>query len=280
MKVFSEIKLLQKELNLLKSQKISIGFVPTMGALHMGHLSLIEKCKKECGKCIVSIFVNPLQFNNSNDLKNYPITKEKDMKLLEESTCDILFLPSVEEMYPKTENLELDIGLLEKSMEGLYRPGHLKGMAIVVSKFFKIIQPEKAYFGEKDFQQLAVVRKLVKDLDLKIQIVGLPTKRDPNGLAISSRNLLLTERERNEAAIIYKTLVYARRNTDRLSPIELKLECIKRLEEQPLKVEYLEIADSETLEVVREWDNSEKPRAFVAAYLGKVRLIDNMSLID
>lgn len=280
MKVFSEIKLLQKELNLLKSQKISIGFVPTMGALHMGHLSLMEKCKKECGKCIVSIFVNPLQFNNSNDLKNYPITKEKDMKLLEESTCDILFLPSVEEMYPKTENLELDIGLLEKSMEGLYRPGHLKGMAIVVSKFFKIIQPEKAYFGEKDFQQLAVVRKLVKDLDLKIQIVGLPTKRDPNGLAISSRNLLLTERERNEAAIIYKTLVYARRNTDRLSPIELKLECIKRLEEQPLKVEYLEIADSETLEVVREWDNSEKPRAFVAAYLGKVRLIDNMSLID
>ena len=278
MKIFKEIKLLQRELSTLKNRKLKIGFVPTMGALHKGHISIIDRCSKECDVTVVSIYVNPLQFNNSNDYTNYPIRLEEDQKLLEKNNCDILYLPNKEELFPDEELLDMEFEEFDQSMEGHFRPGHLKGMATVVKRFLEIVEPDKAYFGEKDYQQLVVVKKLVKAYNLNPDIIGCATVRESNGLAMSSRNLLLSSDERKEAAVIYDVLSYARRNTDRLSPTELKLKCIQKLENNLLKVEYFEFADSKSLKTISQWDESANPRAFVAAYMGKVRLIDNMSL--
>lgn len=280
MDVFTNVAQLQKELEKLKSKGTSIGFVPTMGALHDGHLSIIEKSKKYCDVTLVSIYINPLQFNNSNDYRNYPIQTDEDIKKLEESDCNILFLPSQKEMQSTETAGSFDLGTLGKIMEGHYRPGHLQGMVSIVKRFFELIRPDKAFFGEKDFQQLAVVRKLVNSEKMDVEIIKCSTKREASGLAMSSRNLLLSEDEKEEASKIYKTLVYARRNTDRLSPLELKIECAEMIAEGNIKVEYFEILDENSLENIDSWEDSKHPRAFVAAYLGKVRLIDNMSLID
>lgn len=280
MKIFKETQKLKEELRSISDKKLSHGFVPTMGALHEGHLSLVQSCRTENDICVVSIFVNPLQFNNADDLKNYPQSLEQDKKLLEQSDCDILFVPSVEEIYSIEQNFDYELGHMEKVMEGLYRPGHLKGMLTIVKRFLDIVRPKRAYFGEKDYQQLSAVNKMVKDLNLDVGIIGVPTKREENGLAMSSRNILLSEDEREEACIIHKVLSYARRNTDRHSVLELKQECEKMLEDRKIKLEYFEIADSNSLENIQDWKEAKQARAFIAAYLGKVRLIDNMSLID
>lgn len=280
MKVFTQVAPLQEETVKLKSKGVVIGFVPTMGALHQGHASIIEKSKEICDVTIVSIYINPLQFNNQNDFKNYPIKTDEDMKMLEELDCDILFLPTQQEIEPKQKGNKLDLGDLEKVMEGQYRPGHLAGMVAIVRQFFSIIRPNKAFFGEKDYQQLMVVKKLVEAEKMNIEVVGCSTKRESSGLAMSSRNSLLTEEEKKEAVKIFETLIYARRNTDRLSPLELKLECLGLLAEASLKPEYFEIVDENSFKSIDSWEESTKPRAFVAAYLGKIRLIDNLSLID
>lgn len=279
MKIYTQLAQLQKELDQLRSKSASIGFVPTMGALHEGHASIIEKSKEICDSTIVSIYINPLQFNSQTDYKNYPIKTDEDIKLLEALDCNLLFLPTQAEIEPKKVK-EFDLGQLGDLMEGHYRPGHLAGMVAIVRKFLQVIKPDKAFFGEKDYQQLAVVKKMVAEEKRHVEIVPCSTKREESGLAMSSRNSLLTEEEREEAAVIYETLSYARRNTDRLNPLELKLECTERLSEGNLKVEYFEIADENSLESLDNWEESKRPRAFVAAYLGKVRLIDNMSLID
>ena len=263
-----------------RASKLKIGFVPTMGALHHGHISLIELAKKENDLVVVSIFVNPTQFNNPDDLKNYPRTIESDKKQLEEARTDILFFPSVEEMYPANEadNKVYDFGSLETVMEGAHRPGHFKGVAQVVSKLFNIVQPDVAYFGEKDFQQLSIIRSLAKKMNSGIKIVGCPTVREHDGLAMSSRNKLLNEVERKEAATISKALFFVRDNKKEYSVADIKQKAIDMIEASGLmKVEYLEIAD-ESLQPVSDWTSKNPLRCFTAVKLGKVRLIDNVLL--
>jgi len=259
---------------------MKIGFIPTMGALHQGHLSLIEIAKEENDFIVVSIFVNPTQFNNPEDLKNYPRTLEADMKLLEKVQTDALFYPSIEEMYPTGEQNvdEFDFGKLENVMEGEHRPGHFKGVARVVSKLFKIVQPDTSYFGEKDFQQLVIIHELVKKMNSGIAIKGCPTVRESDGLAMSSRNQRLTEPERKEASKISKALFFVRDHRNQFSVDEIKTKAVEMIESSGMmKVEYLEIAE-ESLQPVTDWSAKNPLRCFVAVKLGKVRLIDNVLL--
>jgi len=261
--------------------KKTIGFVPTMGALHQGHLALIARAKKENDLVVVSIFVNPTQFNNPADLKNYPRTIESDTEQLISAGTDILFFPSVEEMYPpgEQENENYDFGILEMVMEGKHRPGHFKGVAQVVSKLFKIVNPDTAYFGEKDFQQLTIIRELVKKMNSGINIIGCPTVRESDGLAMSSRNALLSEDERKKASAISKALFFIRDNREQLSVADMKQIIKEKIEtETGGEVEYLEIAEEEKLQSISHWDFSKRLRVFTAVRLGKVRLIDNVPL--
>ncbi len=263
-----------------RASQMKIGFVPTMGALHPGHISLIELAKKENDLVVVSIFVNPTQFNNPDDLKNYPRTIESDTKQLESAHTDILFFPSVEEMYPSNEadNKVYDFGALETVMEGVHRPGHFKGVAQVVSKLFNIVNPDVAYFGEKDFQQLSIIHELVKKMNSGIKIIGCPTVRESDGLAMSSRNKLLTSAERKEAATISKALFFTRDKKKEYSVAAIKQKAIDMIESSGMMtVEYLEIAD-ETLQPVSNWTSKNPLRCFTAVRLGKVRLIDNIAL--
>jgi pantoate--beta-alanine ligase len=250
-----------------------------MGALHAGHLSLVEKAKAENDRVYVSIFVNPTQFNNQSDLKNYPRTPEADIQLLTNAGVDFLFAPTVEEMYDKglDHGKEIDLGDLEKVMEGEHRPGHFKGVVQVVSRLFDIVKPTTAYFGEKDFQQLAVIRKMTADLNYNIIIKGCPTKRESNGLAMSSRNLRLSEEERETAANIYKALCFVRDNWRTIGQeeaIRIGIEMINSHE--PLKVEYLQIADAKDLQPVSDTQSDKEVRIFTAVFCGPVRLIDNI----
>ncbi|MCX6290164.1 MAG: pantoate--beta-alanine ligase [Bacteroidetes bacterium] len=256
-----------------------IGFVPTMGALHAGHLSLIERAKKENDLVVVSIFVNPAQFNNPDDLKNYPRTIEADEAALKKANTDVLFFPSVEEMYPpgETGDEPFEFGDLETVMEGKHRPGHFKGVALVVSRLFIIIQPNAAYFGEKDFQQLAIIRELAKKMNTGIAITGCPTIRETDGLAMSSRNLLLKDNERKEADKISKALFFIRDNRGGFSIKEIRYKAIEMVEQSGMmKVEYLEIAEEKNLQPVNEWPAEKNVRAFAAVKLGNIRLIDNV----
>lgn len=280
MKVFTQVAAMQDMIDELKVKGSSIGFVPTMGALHEGHISIVQRSQAVCDVTIVSIYINPLQFNNNSDFNNYPIKTDEDMKMLEAMGCDILFLPLQEEIEPSEKEKEFDLEGLSEIMEGHFRPGHLQGMIAIVNKFFDVIQPDKAFFGEKDYQQLASVKKLVQKKQLKVEVVPCATKRESSGLAMSSRNSLLTASEKEEAVKIYDTLVFARRNSDRLSPLELKMKCLDLLSDSSIKPEYIEIVDESAFMNIDEWDESDRPRVFVAAYLGTVRLIDNMSLID
>jgi len=279
MVVFDKKRELALILEEKKAQKQTIGFVPTMGALHQGHLKLIEQAKKENDEAVVSIFVNPTQFNNPEDLKNYPRTVDSDIVKLKEVGADILFLPSVEEIYPlnETASEEFDFGALEKVMEGKHRPGHFKGVAQVVSRLFNIVNPEKAYFGEKDFQQLAIIRELVIKMNSPVQIIGCNTVREPDGLAMSSRNMLLTENERAEASKISKALFFIRDHWKEYSAEEIIKKAAKMIEQSGImQVEYLEIGDAKTLQPVNEWNPSNQIRSFTAVKIGKVRLIDNV----
>ncbi|APD07131.1 pantoate--beta-alanine ligase (AMP-forming) [Flavobacteriaceae bacterium UJ101] len=279
MKVFRSEKELKSTLLLTKESKKRIGFVPTMGALHEGHISLIEKAKKECDEVICSVFVNPTQFDNKDDLIKYPITIEEDLKLLEKASCDIVFVPSVKEMYPRgAESKKYDFGGIEKEMEGAFRIGHFDGVGTIVHRFFDIIKPDKAFFGEKDFQQLQIIKKLVEIEKLPIEIIGCPIFREQDGLAMSSRNRRLTIEMRNEAPIIYRILKEVQYKITKESISDIEHFVKQSFNESALDLEYFLISDIQTLKPTQVIDKNKKYRAFVAAFANDIRLIDNIAL--
>lgn len=280
MEHFDIAEYLTEEVDFLKKEGQKVGFVPTMGALHEGHLSLVRRSAQENDTSVVSIFVNPTQFNNPDDLTNYPRTLISDSEMLESVGTGILFAPGEQEIYPdnfsRTFAPSVDLGVLDIVMEGGYRPGHFKGVVQVVHRLFEIVKPDVAYFGEKDFQQLAVIRRMVEQLDLPVRIIACPTCREPDGLAMSSRNVRLSTAERAEAPVIYRALRFIRDHRDSKSFDDLKTEAIRMIESSGrIKVEYLELADAETLLPVADLSSATHIRSFVSAYLGKVRLIDN-----
>ena len=258
---------------------LKVGFVPTMGALHEGHISLINRAKKENDIVVCSVFVNPIQFNNPADLEKYPRTPEKDITKLEQVGCDAVFMPSVEEMYPDKVEDHYDFGDIEHVMEGACRPGHFNGVAIVVRKLFEIVNPNKAYFGEKDFQQLAIIKKMVRDLNMNLEIVPCPIVRENDGLAMSSRNVRLNEAECAIAPKIFATLNDAISKKDALSPSEMKKYTLDKYAEiKEFDVEYVEITDEINLKSLENWNECDHARIFVALQLGPVRLIDNVRI--
>lgn len=278
MLVYKTIKEIKEHVSAIKSEDRTIGFVPTMGALHQGHISLINTSKGECDITIASIFVNPTQFNDKSDLENYPRTTESDIRKLEDAGCDVLFLPSVIEMYPENFNEELfDLGNLDKVMEGKYRPGHFNGVVTIVSKFFDIILPNKSFFGEKDFQQLAIIKYIVKHKNYPIEIVSCPTLREHDGLAMSSRNMLLEPKERRIAGYIHHTMVEAKKLIPELSVDKIQDWVRKKINDTALmKVEYFDIVNSETLVNIRDWKDNCDKTGCIAVKIGKIRLIDNI----
>jgi pantoate--beta-alanine ligase len=256
------------------------GFVPTMGALHEGHLELVKRAKRENGLATCSIFVNPIQFNNPEDLKKYPRTLEEDLRLLEAVGCDLAFVPSAEEMYPEPVTDKYDFGELEKVMEGQYRPGHFNGVAVVVRKLFDIMDPTRAYFGEKDFQQLCIIRALVKMESLPVEIIPCPTIRESDGLAMSSRNRRLSDEERRVAPEIFNALMAVKDQAGKVPVAELKKWASDRIAGFGMVIDYFEIADAGTLQPVANWHSGAPLRAFAACFLGNVRLIDNMEIFS
>ena len=275
--VEAKIELQQKISELKKSGKV--GFVPTMGALHEGHISLVNKAMKENQVVVVSIFVNPTQFNDPNDLDRYPRTLENDLKLLKPTGCQLVFAPSVNEMYPEKDTRKFDFGVLENVMEGKHRPGHFNGVAQIVSKLFEMVQPDKAYFGLKDFQQLAVIKNMVKQLNLKVEIVPCEIIRENSGLAMSSRNELLSTEQRANAAVISETLFKAKQLAGEKSVQELEKWIINEINKNHyLSVEYVEIVDDTFLQPIINWEEEKKKVACVAVFCGKIRLIDNIVL--
>lgn len=261
----------------------TIGFVPTMGALHQGHISLMEKAIEENDLMVCSIFVNPTQFNNKEDLEKYPRHTDKDIALIQNAFADdaklVIFLPDVTEIYPNKIEKSYDFGNLSLVMEAQHRPGHFDGVGMVLERFFDIVQPTKAYFGEKDFQQLAVVRNLVKQLKLPVQIIGCPIVREANGLAMSSRNERLTSEQKEQAANIYKLLQTIKQQAKTLTVEEVKNNFTNVIKNIPaLQLEYLEIADGNTLTSIKNWEETTYCVAFVAVFVGNVRLIDNVTL--
>ena len=260
-----------------KKEGKTIGFVPTMGALHNGHLSLVKECKKNSDVTVVSIFVNPTQFNDLEDLKRYPRTLDKDTELLKSVNCDLVFAPSVEEIYPEPDTRKFDFGYIESVIEGAKRPGHFNGVGQVVSRLFDIVQPDKAFFGMKDFQQVAIIKNMVKQLNYNIQIVPCPIIREESGLALSSRNTLLDEDHKKNAPHIYATLKKARNLASEMSVSDLKKWITDEINSNPyLETEYVEIVDDTTLKVTENWKEEGIKVACVAVYAGKIRLIDNI----
>lgn len=254
-----------------------IGFVPTMGALHEGHISLIEFSKKQSDVTICSIFVNPTQFNDKNDLLRYPRMPEKDCEMLEKNGCDIVFMPSVEEIYPKTDTRVFDFGNLDKVLDGAHRPGHFNGVAQVVSRLFEIVKPNKAFFGLKDYQQVLVIKKLTQQLNLPIEIVACPILREADGLAMSSRNMLLSVEERKAASLIPKLMQEAKNLSSKMSLPDLKNKLLAELKKEPLlKADYVEFCNAETLQPVSEINSTQKIICLAAIFAGKIRLIDNI----
>lgn len=258
----------------------TIGFVPTMGALHEGHLKLVEQAKTENDICVVSIFVNPTQFNNQEDLIKYPRTLERDLEILEPLGVDYVFAPGVEEIYPQKDNRIFDFAPLDSVMEGFYRPGHFNGVAQVVSRLFDIINPTRAYFGQKDFQQLAIIKALVREHKYPIDIVSVPIVRDDSGLALSSRNERLSEEQKKTAVAISTQLMKAKRMFEDGKTIpEIKERVIKAINDnEDLEVEYFDIVDGNSLQSIAEARESDYIVACVAVYCGNVRLIDNIIL--
>ncbi len=262
----------------LQDEGKNIGLVPTMGALHQGHMSLVEKATSENDIVVVTIFVNPTQFNDPTDLDHYPRTLDQDLELLRQQKADLVFVPSVKEMYPDEELQVFDLEGLDRVMEGKHRPGHFNGVAQIVSKLFLLIRPQRAYFGQKDFQQLVVIRNLVEILELNLTIVSCPIIREKNGLAMSSRNARLNKEERKLAPYIYETLVHAREKMATLSPSQLKEWVILQFKKQSaLDLEYFEIVEDKGLMPVVEWSEEVNKVACLAVLLGGVRLIDNLN---
>lgn len=263
-----------------KQSAAGIGFVPTMGALHPGHISLIGSSKKNGDLTVCSIFVNPTQFNDRHDFEKYPTTIENDIDRLENAGCDILFLPDMHEIYPDgTENApHYGLGYLEKLLEGSFRPGHFQGVCQVVHRLLVIVQPHRLYLGQKDFQQCSVIKKLVQLTGMAIEVVVCPTQREADGLAMSSRNMRLNDAERKRAVKIYETLCFIKKEVRNGYLEDLKERARQYLTGEGFKVDYVEIADAATLEPLENWDGKTPLVALIAAFLDEVRLIDNMLL--
>jgi pantoate--beta-alanine ligase len=280
MEIFTEITALRAFLSSQKTSNKSIGFVPTMGALHDGHLTLIRASKQQNDLTVCSIFVNPTQFNNPNDLAKYPKSLEQDTHLLRSIGCEVLFCPSKEDIYPHPPVIRLSFGELEHIMEGKFRPGHFSGVAQIVAKLLHIVEPDYAYFGQKDFQQLKIVETMVSELNFNVSIKSIPTQRDPDGLAMSSRNMRLNQAQREQAVIFYKSLLVAKKRLGEGASFDkIQEEVFAFFETQPgVKLEYLEIADISNL--------TSKPRVtadavlLIAGYVGEVRLIDNLLMTE
>lgn len=256
-----------------------IGFVPTMGALHAGHRSLVERARRECETVVVSVFVNPTQFNDKNDLKNYPRTPEADLRLLEQAGVDYVFMPTVEEVYPHPDTRVFDFGRIDKVMEGATRPGHFNGVAQVVSRLFDLVKPARAYFGEKDFQQIAVIREMVRQLGTPVEIVPCPIVRGEDGLALSSRNTLLDPAHRAAAPHIYEVLSAAVGKSRELTPAQLTEWVTNEVEHNPLlKVIYFQIVDADTMQQIAQWEDTPAAQGCIAVQAGDIRLIDNIKL--
>jgi len=280
MLIFTKITELHGYLSQIRAKNKTVGFVPTMGALHEGHVSLIRYSKSTCDYTICSVFVNPTQFNDKSDLDRYPRVPEKDAALLESAYCDALFMPPVAEMYPQNENkASFDFDYLDKILEGESRPGHFNGVAQIVKRFFEIIQPDKAFFGSKDYQQVMIVKALVKQMNSSIEIVACPILRDPDGLAMSSRNTLLNKEERKTAGLIPKVMLQAKQVVESSGIEAAKAFVTKEVAQtQNVKLDYYEICNADTLEILHELKPGIKAVALIAVFVGKIRLIDNIAV--
>ena len=277
MKVIHTIKDLQAELTALRAQGKKVGLVPTMGALHVGHASVVKRSVSENGVTVVSVFVNPTQFNDKNDLAKYPRTLDADCRLLEDCGAAFAFAPSVEEMYPQPDTREFSYAPLDTVMEGAFRPGHFNGVCQIVSKLFDAIQPDRAYFGEKDFQQLAIIREMVRQMNYKLEIVGCPIVREEDGLALSSRNKRLSAQERENALNISRTLFKSRTLATSHTVSETQKMVEEAIEAAPgLRLEYFEIVDGNTLQKVNSWEDAQYVVGCITVFCGEVRLIDNI----
>lgn len=277
MKIIHTIAELKVHLDEYRTPGRLIGLVPTMGALHEGHIRLVERCVQENTVCVVSVFVNPTQFNDKNDLLTYPRTPEHDAEMLRKAGCKYVFMPSAEEMYPVPDTRIFDFGTLETVMEGSFRPGHFNGVAQIVSKLFDAVMPDKAYFGEKDFQQLAIIRQMTKDLHYPIEIIACPIVREKDGLAMSSRNRRLSSDEREKAPTIAELLVKSTTFVG-VKSIQDTLSYVREgLASDPtFRLEYYDIVDGDTLQTVTNWEDSDYIVGCIAVFCGPVRLIDNI----
>jgi pantoate--beta-alanine ligase len=282
MEIIDDIPTIKSKVKSYRSNNLSVGLVPTMGALHKGHLSLIRKSLEENDITCCSIYVNPTQFNNTQDLKKYPRPIEDDIQLLKETGCHVVFLPKDEEIYPSLPSIKIDFGNLGTVMEGKFRPGHFNGVGIIVSKLFNIIQPNAAYFGQKDLQQYLIIKQMVTDLSFDLELKSVPIERDTDGLALSSRNIRLNVEQRALAPKLYEALLIAREELLNGNSIETaKQKVINHLKPYPsIQLEYFEVADAEELSTLTHID-SKKPTALcIAAFIGDVRLIDNLLLFS
>ena len=280
MHIFTERRPFENWVAQQKSDGKTIGFVPTMGALHPGHISLIEKSNQDNDLTVCSVFVNPTQFDNPEDLAKYPRNTEKDAAMLADAGCDAVFFPEVEDMYPEeTKSENFDFGGLEKQMEGVFRTGHFDGVSTVVSRFFEVVKPDRAYFGEKDFQQLRIIQELVKQKNYPVEIVPMPIFREESGLAMSSRNARLSEEFMKEATVIFKTLSRIHDWKNQFSVTETIHKVEEAFRKSSLELEYFMLCDEKTLKPVQSWDETDDIRAFVAAYAGNIRLIDNLKIV-
>ena len=277
MKVIHTIEVLQAGLSVLKAQGKKVGLVPTMGALHAGHASLVKRSVNENDVTVVSVFVNPTQFNDKNDLVKYPRTLEADCKLLEDCGATLVFAPSVEEMYPEPDTRQFGYAPLDTVMEGAFRPGHFNGVCQIVSKLFDAVKPHRAYFGEKDFQQLAIIREMVRQMKFDLEIVGCPIVREEDGLALSSRNARLSSDERENALNISRTLFKSRTFAATHSVSETQKMVEDAIAAAPgLRLEYFEIVDGNTLQKIGDWNETSYAVGCITVFCGEVRLIDNI----
>lgn len=277
MEILREVEQLRKYRN---STPGKCAFVPTMGALHAGHLALVRQAKLEADFVIVSVFVNPTQFNRSEDLENYPRDERGDAAMLESVGCDAVWFPSVEDVYPNgAQSNSYNLGIMDEVMEGEFRPGHFQGVATVVDRLFRLVEPHMAFFGEKDYQQVAVIQSMVAECGHDVDVRVHDTVREKSGLAMSSRNRRLSPEQLQKATVIFEAMNWIRMNKDKGTPIELLDLMRTKVQEAGFDLEYLEIADERSLIPLKEWSDSKSPRIFAAASLGPVRLIDNLSLI-
>ena len=278
MNIYKSIEDLQAFVEAERAKGLRIAFVPTMGALLAGHLSLVRRALSECDRCIVSVFVNPTQFNDPRDLETYPRTLEADSTLLASVGASALFAPEVSTIYPEEDTRTFEVGAVAEVMEGRYRPGHFNGVMQVVSRLFDIVRPDCAYFGEKDFQQIAVIRAMVRLIGSPVEIIACPIVREADGLALSSRNVRLSAEERREAPQIYRILSESRSWAKDMSPQQVIERVTEQINAVPhLRVEYFEIVDTDSLQPIASWSDSPAPHGCITVFCGEVRLIDNIA---